>query len=206
VCFGAPIFRYHNPSDGDFLAGGTVLFGVTDDPDEAARAPFGHLIVGDPSDALIRVSAKVARTQRQTPKPRKLAAADTAGPRYSAEAILDAINRGKHDDAIIALEWTSSDPVRHRLTITRAKSLYIPAAGGLGWGLPAAIGVQLAEPDRPVLAVLGDGAMQYTTSGLWTAARHQVPVTFVIWTNTNYADRPTMPSAPRWPFDGSDRH
>jgi benzoylformate decarboxylase len=78
------------------------------------------------------------------------------------------------------------DPVRHRLTITRARSLYIPAAGGLGWGLPAAIGVQLAEPDRPVLAVLGDGAMQDTTSGLWTATRHNIPVTFIICTNTKY--------------------
>jgi benzoylformate decarboxylase len=186
VCFGAPIFRYHDPSDGDFLASGTVLFGVTDDPDEAARAPFGHLIVGDPTDALTRVSEKVAKTQRQAPRPRTLAAADTTGPHYNAEAILDAFDRGKNDDAIIALEWTSSDPVRHRLNITRAKSLYIPAAGGLGWGLPAAIGVQLAEPDRPVLGVIGDGAMQYTTSGLWTAARHNIPVTFVICTNTKY--------------------
>jgi benzoylformate decarboxylase len=56
----------------------------------------------------------------------------------------------------------------------------------LGWGLPAAIGLQLAEPDRPVRARLGDGAMQYTTSGLWTAARHNIPVTFVICTNTKY--------------------
>ena len=186
VCFGAPIFRYHAPSDGDFLASGTVLFGVTDDPDEAARAPVGHLIVGDPSNALIRVSEKAAKSDRGTPTPRTVEVADPAGPPYGVAAIVEAIDRGKTDETIIVLEWTSSDPVRDRFTITRAKSLYIPAAGGLGWGLPAAIGVQLAEPDRRVLGILGDGAMQYTTSGLWTAARHNVPVTFIVCTNTKY--------------------
>ncbi|MGQ5638965.1 MULTISPECIES: hypothetical protein [unclassified Streptomyces] len=54
VTFGAPVFRYHAPSDADYLAAATRLFGVTDDPDEAARAPIGRLVVGDPSEALAR--------------------------------------------------------------------------------------------------------------------------------------------------------
>ncbi|MEV6027760.1 thiamine pyrophosphate-dependent enzyme [Streptomyces sp. NPDC052036] len=75
---------------------------------------------------------------------------------------------------------------RDRLTITRAHSPFHPAAGGLGWGLPAAIGLELGCPDRPLVALLGDGGMQYTVSGLWTAARHRVPVTFVVCTNDRY--------------------
>jgi benzoylformate decarboxylase len=187
VCFGAPVFRYHAPSDEDFLRPGVRVYAVTDGPDEAARAPFGRISVDDPSDALVRVAAAAAaESDRPWPATRTLPEADTSGPHFTTEAILDAIDRGKNDDTVIALEWTSADMLRDRLTITRAKSVFYPAAGGLGWGLPAAIGLRLGCPDRPVVALLGDGAMQYTTSGLWTAARHQVAVTFVVCTNTKY--------------------
>ncbi|MET8331236.1 hypothetical protein [Streptomyces sp. NPDC005181] len=138
VCFGAPVFRYHAPSRSDFLRPGVSLYAVTDDPDEAARAPFGRIVVGDPSDALARLADAISQTDRPWPVPRAIAEADTTGPAFTAEAILDAIDRGKNDDAVIALEWTSADMLRDRLTITRAKSLFYPAAGGLGWGLPAA--------------------------------------------------------------------
>jgi len=56
----------------------------------------------------------------------------------------------------------------------------------LGWGLNCAIGVKLAWPDRPVLAILGDGATLYGCQGLWTAARYRIPVTFVICNNKEY--------------------
>jgi benzoylformate decarboxylase len=186
LSFGAPVFRYHAPSDSEFLPSGTDLYGVTDDPDEAARAPLGHIVVGDPADALARVAAAAHTTTRPRPEPVRRTAAATRGPAFSGEAILDAINHGKSDDAVISLEWTSAHMLRDRIDITRAKSLYYPAAGALGWGLPAAIGIQLAEPGRPVLALIGDGAMQYTPSALWTAARYQVPVTFVIVSNAQY--------------------
>ena len=56
----------------------------------------------------------------------------------------------------------------------------------LGWGLNCAIGVKLAWPDRPVLALIGDGAAMYGIQGLWTAAHYRLPVTFVICNNTEY--------------------
>lgn len=56
----------------------------------------------------------------------------------------------------------------------------------LGWGLNCAIGVQLAWPDRPVLAVIGDGSAMYGIQGLWTAAKYRLPVTIVITNNTEY--------------------
>ena len=58
--------------------------------------------------------------------------------------------------------------------------------GGIGWGLPAAIGVKLALPDRPVVSLVGDGSALYTVQGLWTAARYKVPVVWVILNNTSY--------------------
>lgn len=56
----------------------------------------------------------------------------------------------------------------------------------LGWGLNCAIGVKLAWPDRPVLALIGDGSAMYGVQGLWTAAHYGLPVTFVISNNTEY--------------------
>ena len=59
-------------------------------------------------------------------------------------------------------------------------------AGGLGWGLPAAIGMQLGDPSRRVVALLGDGAVHYSVSGLWTAAQYNIPVVFVVARNSEY--------------------
>ena len=56
----------------------------------------------------------------------------------------------------------------------------------LGWGLGCALGVKLAWPDRPVLAILGDGAALYGIQGLWTAAHHRIPVTFILCNNRQY--------------------
>lgn len=54
VAFGAPIFMYHEFADGDYLPAGAELWAVTSDPDEAARAPVGHILIGDPAEAVKR--------------------------------------------------------------------------------------------------------------------------------------------------------
>jgi benzoylformate decarboxylase len=61
------------------------------------------------------------------------------------------------------------------------------AMGGLGFALPAAIGLRMAEPDRPVLAVVGDGSSLYAIQSLWSAARYRVGVLFVVLANGRYA-------------------
>lgn len=58
--------------------------------------------------------------------------------------------------------------------------------GGIGWGLPAAIGVKLALPNRPVIALIGDGSAMYTNQSLWTAARENIAVVYVIFNNGSY--------------------
>ena len=60
------------------------------------------------------------------------------------------------------------------------------ASGGLGFGLPGAIGVALARPGRPVVAVLGDGSSLYSIQALWTAAHLRLPIHFVIVNNRSY--------------------
>ena len=189
VAFGAAIFRYHAFADGDYLPAGAELWAVTADPDEAARAPFGHILIGDPAQAVKRLADTLPGAGRRPPLPARepLPQADTAGPAFTEEAILDAVNAAKTDSTVIAHEWTSADAKWDRLEFTRPGSLYFQAAGGLGWGLPAAIGLQLGDPSRRVVALLGDGAVHYSVSGLWTAAQHNIPVVFVVARNSEYA-------------------
>ena len=59
-------------------------------------------------------------------------------------------------------------------------------SGGIGWGIAAAIGVQLAQPNRRVVAIIGDGSAMYSPQALWTAAHLRLPITFVILNNRGY--------------------
>jgi benzoylformate decarboxylase len=60
------------------------------------------------------------------------------------------------------------------------------ASGGIGWAIAAAVGVQLAHPARPVVAVIGDGSAMYSVQALWTAAHLDLPITYVIANNKGY--------------------
>ncbi len=167
VAFGAPIFLYHEFIEGDYLPKGTELWAITADPDEAARAPVGHLLIGDPADAVKRLADTMPSAERRRLAAREpLPPADTTGPAFTEEAILDAVNAAKTESTVIAHEWTSAQLTFDRLEFTRPGSLYFSASGGLGWGLPAAIGLQLGDPSRRVVALLGDGAVHYSVSGL----------------------------------------
>jgi benzoylformate decarboxylase len=59
-------------------------------------------------------------------------------------------------------------------------------SGGIGWGIAAAVGVQLAQPERRVVAILGDGSAMYSIQALWSAANQRLPVIFVICNNGGY--------------------
>jgi benzoylformate decarboxylase len=73
-----------------------------------------------------------------------------------------------------------------RLPMRESGSYFFGAAGGLGFAMPAALGVQLAEPSRRVIAVIGDGSANYSITALWTAARYKIPVVFLILKNGTY--------------------
>ena len=59
-------------------------------------------------------------------------------------------------------------------------------SGGIGWGIAAAVGVQIAEPRRRVVAVIGDGSAMYSIQALWSAANQKLPMTFLICNNGGY--------------------
>jgi benzoylformate decarboxylase len=101
--------------------------------------------------------------------------------------LLEAIGAMLPKDAVVIEEVLSSNPgVRTLINADDPQSFYALRGGGIGWGLPAAIGVKLALPDRPVVALVGDGSAMYTVQGLWTAAHSKIPVIWVIFNNTSY--------------------
>ena len=65
-------------------------------------------------------------------------------------------------------------------------SYHANASGGIGWAIGAAIGVKLAQPDRPLVAIIGDGSAMYSIQALWTAAHLKLPITYVITNNKGY--------------------
>jgi benzoylformate decarboxylase len=90
-------------------------------------------------------------------------------------------------DAVLIDESVSSSPgLRQFVRSEDPQSFFGLRGGGIGWGLPAAIGAKLALPDRPVVGLIGDGSAMYTCQALWTAAHESVPVVFVIINNASY--------------------
>jgi benzoylformate decarboxylase len=188
LVIGAPVFRYHQYEPGDYLPAGSSLIQITCDPGEAARAPMGRAIVASIGPALRSLAETVpvsGRTAEPRPAPRSLPGQE--GGRISPDALFDVINAAAPDDAIYVNETTSTVEVFwDRIQMRRPGSYYFPASGGLGFGLPAAVGVQLAEEQRRVIAVIGDGSANYGITALWTAAQYKIPVVFVILNNGTY--------------------
>ena len=92
------------------------------------------------------------------------------------------------EDGIVVLEAPSSTlALRNQLRLSRPGSYYFGAGGGLGFGLSAAVGVQLAQPERPVVCVIGEGSVQYAVTAFWSAVAYDAPVTFLVLRNTEYA-------------------
>lgn len=187
---GAPVFRYYPYVPGPFLVEGTRLWHVTASPDEAARAPVGEALVADPTLTLRALVERIPATARPVPPPPPAPAPPAPGGEgtLSAEEAFDALAAAWPDDGVLVNESPSNLAVQHeRLRIDRPRSFYFTSSGGLGFALPAAVGVALAEPARPVVAVIGDGSMQYSIQALATAAALGARVTVVVLDNREYA-------------------
>jgi benzoylformate decarboxylase len=81
---------------------------------------------------------------------------------------------------------TSGGTLRAWLKLQDDKSFFQAKGGGLGFGLPAVVGVKLALPHRPVVGLIGEGSAMYAIQGLWTAAHYDVPAVFIICNNAQY--------------------
>src|SRR4029450_7786526 len=104
----------------------------------------------------------VPPSDREPPEPLGDPEAPEGSDPLSASTVHATLGDVLPDDAIIVLESPSSTmALRNQLRLSRPGSYYFGAGGGLGFGLAAAVGVQLAQPERPVVCVMGEGSVQY---------------------------------------------
>jgi benzoylformate decarboxylase len=98
-----------------------------------------------------------------------------------------AVGHAAPADALFVSEAGSNEvPITEYVRPGAALSHMSAVGGGLGFGLPAAVGAQLGDPDRPVIALMGDGAMHYAITSLWTASTYKIPLTIVVASNEEY--------------------
>ena len=209
IVVGAQVFRYYPYVAGSYLPDGTELLQITSDPTEAGTAFVGDSMLGDPHLALEALIDLVPEnTKREWPSVRlpPLKVSSDGDVLYADEAFATLAD-SRPADAILVTESTSNvTELLNVWAITAPGSYYSFASGGLGWGAPAAVGVALALKTqgvkRPVVAVIGDGAFQYSIQCLYTAVQHNLPVVFVVVRNGEYGvlkDFAVLEHAPKAP-------
>ena len=157
-------------------------------PPLAAAAPVGTAIVGDIRDGARRPAGRPRRRSRGRSR-RPLDPPGRAGARAADRRLvlsrLAALRPPRQHH-----RRGSAVGARRRCTISCRSStrdtFYTCASGGLGYGLPAAIGVALGRPGEKVIALLGDGSAMYAIQALWSAAQLRLPISFVIVNNRRY--------------------
>lgn len=195
VVVGAPVFRYYPYVGGEFLKAGTELLHITDDPNEASTAVVGDSLLSDSKLALQALLQHVTARTTSTYADRKAVRVlddKSAGSRISAEQLFEVLSESRPEDAIVLQESPSNFRQFAKWWPTvHPHSYFTCASGGLGWNGPAACGHAIAEKEkpypRPVIAFIGDGAMQYSIQSLYTAAQLKLKVVYIIPCNDEYA-------------------
>jgi len=141
---------------------------------EALRAPRMEKAEANYLKARARQRRKADSTWNSTP--------------VSAERFCFEMDSLLEEDAIVVVETGGRDPQNWMTFGPGKKQVIGPTTGyALGWGIGAGIGAKIAQPDRQVVSMVGDGAMLFgQIEALWTAARYEVPVIFVVFNNHSY--------------------
>ena len=205
---GADLFTLSLPSDVDPMPDGLTVIHMDVDPWEIGKNyPAAVGIQGDPKATLPDLSEALRRETTKTghkdaARRREAVAAANAAERADLEkraereaaqmpisplSLVHAIAKATPANAVVVDEAISSaNGIRTFFRCDDHKSFFSLRGGGIGWGLPAALGIKLAIPSRPVIAMVGDGSAMYTNQALWTAARDGLAVVYVIFNNGSY--------------------
>jgi benzoylformate decarboxylase len=205
---GAPAFRQYLWSAGRFVVPETVVAVLTDDPDEAAFSAAQLAVVG-PVRATVAALAEVAAAHRSTvadaaarpARPAPLAEGDPLTPAHVFSELYD---RLPEVSTLIEESPSTRRLLMDHVPARRPLGFLTPAQGGLGFALAAATGLKIGQPERPVVAVVGDGASLYNIQTLWSAAHYGVGALFVIMSNGGYAvmDRLAVNAGGKAPWPG----
>lgn len=184
---GAPVFTYHVHTEGPYVAPGTRLYQLTEDPQHAARSPVGTSILGSLRLGLGQLMEQLPSRPRTPGRGRTPLAPPSPSDPISGEYLMAAVARTLPADAVVVEEAPSHRNALHDyLPIRFSGGFYTEASGGLGWALPGAVGVALAQPGRRVVCIVGDGSSLYSIQALWNAAQDRLPITFVVFNNAGY--------------------
>ena len=186
LAVGGQFTTYHVEGFGPHAPPGAAVYQLVDNPTTAASVPVGVSVITGVRQGLMALLAGPVPRTRPTPPPRVRAPILT-GQKFDDRYLLQQIAALRPDNSILVEEAPSSrGPMHDYLPILRRDGFYTCSSGGLGHGLPAAIGVAMARPGEKVIALLGDGSSMYSIQGLWTAARLKLPIAFVIIKNGRY--------------------
>ena len=192
LAVGAPIFRQYAYEPGPLVEPGTRLALVTDDPAEAQRSPSQLTIVAEPSAVCRGLVERTERARRPAaravPQARRRSRRRRPARRCAPATSSTCSPSACRPTPSSSRSRPSSRPELHARVPARVPMGFLSAAmGGLGFALPGTIGVRMALPDRPVVAVLGDGSSLYAIQALWSAARYRVGALFLVMANGRYA-------------------
>jgi thiamine pyrophosphate-dependent acetolactate synthase large subunit-like protein len=211
LAVGAPVFRQYPYEPGPLVEPGTRIALVTDDPAEAHRSPVDLAVLAAPAGLCAELVRVLPEPAGAAPKPMERPATPeppAEGQPLRAAHLLAALAERLPPDTVLVEEAPSSRPeLMARLPARQPLGFLSAAMGGLGFGLSAPIGVRMAQPSRPVVAVVGDGSAMYAIQALWSAVRYEVGAIFVVIANGGYRvmDRlaEAQDEAAPWPAFGA---
>ena len=187
VVIGAPVFTFHVEGHAAIFDGATKLFQITDDPGAAAITPVGTSIIATMKPALAMLLELLPDAKRTVPAGRTLPPAPKTSDPIPAEYLLHALSSAMGPDDVLVEEVPSHRPAMQKFMPMRGQdSFYTMASGGLGYSLPAAVGMALGRPGQRTVCLIGDGSAMYSIQALWTAAQRKLPLTVVVINNSGY--------------------
>jgi benzoylformate decarboxylase len=188
---GAPVFRQSPYAPGRLTEAGTRIAVVGDEPDEVHRSPAELAVLAPPAAVARELARRLPQREAEAPVPFAPPPAPPPpadGEPLTASHVLAALAERIPEEAVLVEEAPVDRPELHaRLQARRPLGFLSAAMGGLGFAIPAAAGVRLALPERPVVAVVGDGSSLYAIQGLWSAVQERAGVLYVILSNGGYA-------------------
>jgi benzoylformate decarboxylase len=188
---GGPAFRQYPYHPGSFVEPGTRVAVVSNDAAEVHRSAADLAVLASPASVcaeLVRLVPAREGTPPVRPAPPAPPAPPGPGEPLRAGHVFAAMAERLSRDAVVIEESPSNRPeLLVRLPAREPLGSLSPAMGGLGFALPAATGLRMARPDRPVVAVVGDGSSLYSIQSLWSAAHYGAGALFVILSNGGYA-------------------
>jgi benzoylformate decarboxylase len=189
LVLGAPVFLYYSYVPGDPIKPGTRLFQITNSASDAAAALAGTSIVGNLAFAAQYIRSHVkARTGTKPPVSSEAPPQPKPEHPITPAYLFSVLNCLIPPNAVISEECPSSKGDLDRyLLLDEPGSFYSVRSGILGFGVPTAVGLQLAHPDRRVICPVGDGSIQYSIQALWSAVQYNAPVIFIVLRNGDYS-------------------